>query len=486
TLKADHDTPAALCVLAAIAHGIVLVMNSDSVSTGESGFYFFVAALTLFANTIGKRMMITRIERNFAVASAEGEKRAEFMMTDGEFAANLAHGQGFAEPNISYSAKIGFPEKFLKLSYSDDYSENLSRYISPIFLLFAAALALTCKFAFDRTGVEAMTVFCAVLCVASPLTPTIIGNLPLLRAAKALNPEKAFISGYDAVDTFDEVNCITLSAKELYPAANVEVHGIKALAQSRIDEAMLDVASISEKANGLITEAFLEMIGNRRDMLLPVEQMYYEDNGGISAIVGGKPVLLGKRAMMERHNIMLPPEDYEKKLTKGGKKALYVANSGQVTAVVIVSYRPDPRSQRWMAAFARKELSIIVSTSDPSITAKKISKDYRYPKEFIRIVPGDMADALAATTAYREKGAAHIVYGMASHTRLHALAVVASLHQSIMIGTVLQMAALILGYALVAFMAFTGAISSLGFGQLAVYHLIWAAVILLLPNLKKM
>ncbi|MBP1577943.1 MAG: hypothetical protein J6C75_05640, partial [Oscillospiraceae bacterium] len=150
TLKADHDTPAALCVLAAIAHGIVLVINSDAVSTGESGFYFFVAALTLFANTLGKRMMITRIERNFEVASAEGEKRAEFMMTDGEFAANLAHGQGFAEPNISYSAKIGFPEKFLKLSYSDDYSENLSRYISPIFLLFAAALALTCKFAFDR------------------------------------------------------------------------------------------------------------------------------------------------------------------------------------------------------------------------------------------------------------------------------------------------------------------------------------------------
>lgn len=486
TLKADHDTPAALCVLAAIAHGIVLVMNSDEISTGQSGFYFFVAGLVLFANTVGKRIMITRIESNFAVASAEGEKRAEFIVDNAELASELARGQGFAEPNISYSAKIGFPEKFLKLSYGDDYSENLSRYISPIFLLFAAALALTCKVAFDKTTVEAMTVFAAVLCVASPLTPTIIGNLPLLRAAKALNPEKAFISGYEAVDAFDDVNCITLSAKELYPPQNVEVHTIKALAQSRIDEAMLDAASISDKSNGLITEAFLEMIGNRRDMLLPVEEMYYEDNGGVSANVGGKPVLLGKRAMMERHNIMLPPEEYEKKLTKGGKKALYVANSGQVTAIIIVSYRPDPRSQRWLAAFAKKEMSLIVSVSDPSITAKKISKDYRYPKEFIRIVPGELVDNLAAVSAYRDKGEANIVYSASPHTRLHALAVVAALHSAIMTGTVLQMAGLILGYALVAFMSFTGAIGSIGFGQLAVYHLIWAAVILLLPSLKKM
>lgn len=486
TLKSDHDTPAALCVLAAIIHGIVLVINSDEISTGQSGFYFFVAGLVLFANTIGKRIMIARIENNFAVASAEGDKRAEFIVSDGELAAELARGQGFSEPNISYSAKIGFPEKFLKLSYGDDYSENLSRYISPIFLLFAVALALTCKFAFDKTVVEAMTVFAAVLCIASPLTPTIIGNLPLWRASKALNPEKAFISGHKAVDTFDDVNCITLSAKELYPPQNVEVHAIKALAQSRIDEAMLDVASISDKSDGLITEAFLEMIGNRRDMLLPVEEMYYEDNGGISANVGGKPVLLGKRAMMERHNILLPPEDYEKKLTRGGKKALYVANSGQVTAIIIVSYRPDPRSQRQMAVFAKKELSIIVSTGDPSITAKKISKDYRYPKEFIRIVPGELVDSLSAVSAYRDKGEANIVYSPAPHTRLHALAVISALHSAIMTGTILQMAGLILGYALVAFMAFTGAINSIGFGQLAVYQLIWAVIILILPNLKKM
>ena len=60
--------------------------------------------------------------------------------------------------------------------------------------------------------------------------------------------------------------------------------------------------------------------------------------------------------MMERHGVGLPPEEYEKKLTKGGKKALFVANSGEATAIIVVSYRPNPKAQKWLAALARKEL----------------------------------------------------------------------------------------------------------------------------------
>ena len=151
TLKADHDTPAALCTLAVIAHGVVLIMNPDQIHTGESSFYFVIAALTLFANTVGKRMMILRIERNFAVASVDAQRTGEYLLSGDKLADKLAEGQGFSEPAIAYPVKVSFPEKFLKLSYSDDYSENFSRYITPIFLLFAVGLSLVCWLVFDRS-----------------------------------------------------------------------------------------------------------------------------------------------------------------------------------------------------------------------------------------------------------------------------------------------------------------------------------------------
>lgn len=485
TLKADHDTPAALCTLAVIAHGVAIIMNPEHMQTGQSNFYFFIAALTLFSNTIGKRMMITRIERNFAVASVDSQRIGEYMLVNDQLANKLAEGQGFSDPAIAYPVKVDFPEKFLKLSYSDDYSENFSRYISPIFLLFAVGLSLVCWLAFDQTPLDALTIFCVVLCMASPLTPTIIGNLPLMRAAKRLTGEGAFISGYDAVETFEEMNCVAIDSSELYPSGSVEMHGIKAFAQSRIDEAILDAASLMCKVDGLLKNIFLEMIGNKSNILKPVSNVVYEDNKGLIAQVDGKTVLIGNRELMSEHGIEMPSHDYEKKYVKGDREILYLANSGEVTAMFVLSYRTNAAVAKWVSVLAKKELSLIVHSTDPNITARKIAVDYNYPEEFIQVIPSELRAKYIELTAPRERAKAYIMSISGSAVRLRVLAAIHTLKQSIVTGTVLQMAGLVLGYALVAFLAFTGSMDSMGFGQLAIYQLFWAIAILFIPNIKK-
>ena len=484
-LHADYDAPAALCTLAVISHGVALALNSDAVHTGEGGFYFLIAGMSLFFNSIGKRMMVTRIERNFAVASSAKEMRGEFIIKDKEIAARLAHGQGFSDPTVTYSAPIGFPEKFLKLSYSEEYTENLSRYLSHFFLVAALILALACGLFFDSSAIEAFTIFCAVLCMASPLTPTIIGNLPLLRASKALAPERAFISGYDAVEEFEDMNCVTVNVNELYPKSLIELHGIKPLAESRIDEAILDAVSVSCRIDGLLSDALLNMVGGNRAILLPVDQVSYHDGAGVSAMVNGRQVLIGRRNLMEKFNVALPPPEYEKRFTKGGKKILYIANSGAVTAMLIVSYRPGKKAAAWMHSLGKKQMGLIVYSMNPNITVKKISSDFRYPDEFIRIMPAELQDSYASLTAYRERATGYIVSPPAGSARLHALSAVHSVKQAIVIGSIMQMAGLILGYAATAFLAFSGNIALLGFGKMALYQLFWMAIALLFSNLKK-
>ncbi len=485
TLKADHDTPAALCTLAVIAHGVALIMNPDQMRTGESSFYFVVAGLTLFANTVGKRMMILRIERNFAVASVDAQRTGEYLLSGSNLADKLAEGQGFSDPAIAYPVRVDFPEKFLKLSYSDDYSENFSRYIAPIFLLFAVGLSLVCWLAFDRSPLEAFTIFCVVLCMASPLTPTIVGNLPLLRTAKRLSREGAFISGYNAVETFEDMNCVAVDSGELYPVGAVEMHGIKAFAQSRIDEAILDAASLMCRVDGLLKNIFMEMIGNKSDILKPVTDVVYKDGKGLGAQVDGKTVLIGNRALMSAYGVEMPSHDYEKKYVKGDREILYLANSGEVTAMFVLSYRPNAEVARWLQVLAKKELSLIVHATDPNITPKKIAADYRYPEEFIQVIPSELREPYLSLTAHKERAKAYIMSLTGTAVRLRALAATHTLKQAMVIGTVLQMAGLVLGYALVAFLAFTGAMSAMGFGQLIIYQLFWAVAVALIPNFKK-
>ena len=69
--------------------------------------------------------------------------------------------------------------------------------------------------------------------------------------------------------------------------------------------------------------------------------------------------------------------------------------------------------------------------------------------------------------------------------RMRALAALLTLRRSIMTATALQIAGLILGYALVAFLAFSGAVASLGFVQILIYQSFWAAAILIVSGLSR-
>ena len=484
TGKAGHDTPAALCALAVIGHTIALIA-SGSFEIKSGALYPAVAALTLFMNAVGKLMMIRRIERNFSVASSESELIAEMMMPDEDLAETLMEGQGFEEAEVVCAAGAGFPEKFLAISYSPDYSDMFCRIASPLLLGFGAMSSLIAWFVFKQGPTGGLTVFCVMMCIASALTETLVGNLPLYRASKTLSKEGAFVAGYASIEEFDEMNAVALDANELYPSGAAVLHGIKAFAQSRIDEAILDAASVMCSVDGVLKDVFLDTIGQKTDILKPVTSIRYEEQKGICAKVNGRNVLIGNRDLMQAHGISMPSRDYEAKFIKGDRDILYLANSGEVTAMFVLSYRVSRSVARWISSLAKRDLSLIVHSTDPNITARKIAKDYGFPEEYIKVVPADMRERYLAATSGRESVPAFAMSIAGRRTRLRLLAALPTLRQSVRLGTILQIAGLILGYAIVAFLAFFGSIGTMGFIQVLIYQAFWAVIVLLLPLTQK-
>ena len=81
------------------------------------------------------------------------------------------------------------------------------------------------------------------------------------------------------------------------------LHGIKTFDQKRIDEAMVDAASIVCKSDCVLSYIFTQMIGGNEKILKKADSIVYEDSMGISAWVDGKRVLIGNRELMMNHNI---------------------------------------------------------------------------------------------------------------------------------------------------------------------------------------
>lgn len=485
TLRPDSDTPIALAVVASVAQGVVLVVNPTAVMGEGVHFYFAVVALGLLFNTIGKLFMIRRIEGNFKILSGSSfEKHAVMTVKNRELARELTRGQNLDEPVVAYSTRAGFLTNFIELSYTEDYGENLSRITTPLFLFFSLLAGGGCYF-ITRDIFVALTALTAMLAVCAPFTTTIVGNLPLWRMAGKLSRHGSMVAGYTALDHFDDVNGFVMEETELFPKGAIILHGIKAFDQKRVDEAILDAASVICKSGGALRDIFIQMIGGKETLLKEVDTLVYEDGMGLSAWVSGKRVLIGNRELMRHHSVDVPSRDYEQKFVRDGREILYLSNSGELTAMFILSYTANSDIADELTGLADRGIVLIVNTSDPNITPRKIGEVFHFPGDMVNIIPAKLQEEYQAMSTPRPRAKAEMVYTGSVLSKTYAMKSVLTAKGAIVLGTILQMLGMVLGYALVAFFAFTGAMSALQFTLLLLYQLLWTTLVMLLPNLRR-
>ncbi len=484
-MKADGDSPVALAVLASIAQGVALIAFPEMVGTTGVHYYFAITALGLVFNTLGKLFMIFRIQRNFAMIAPGKAKRYGVMTIQNRaLARELTRGSDLKSPVIAYSAQGEFFTNFLELSYTEDYGENLSRITTPLFFVFTLVASVVAYF-LSGDPFATLTAFTALMCICAPFTTTITGNLPLLRMSGKLTANGAMVAGFTALDHFDDINGLMVGATELFPAGTILLHGIKSFDQKRIDEAILDAASVICKCDGALASVFLKIIGNQERILKEVDSLVYEDGMGLSAWVGGKRVLIGNRELMHHHSIDTPSQDYEKKFTKDGRELLYLSNSGELTAMFILSYHQDADISDALDSLARRDITLLIHTTDPNITPEKMEEVYGYPADLVRMVPAKVHEEYYQMTAPRERIRSEFVYDGTILSKLRAIRGILSAKGAILLGTILQGIGMLLGYGAVAYFAFTGSIDSVTFELLLTYQTFWALMILLLPSLRR-
>ena len=477
--RAGHDTPAALCVLCVLIHTAAL-LGTASLELSSGAIYTCVACAALFANTLGKRTMVSRIERNFAVISSASSLCAEQLLCRDALAAQITGIPAEEEPQIVYSTPVTFGEKFLEYSYSADDSDRMCRILSPILPVFGIIVGILCKLVFKQSAVDALGVVCLMLCMASALSETLVGNLPLWRAALTLTREGGFVAGAASVEVLGDTDAVSVNANEIYPAGSAMLHGIKALRRDRIDEAILNAASILDAVGGIARDAFLETVGGKRGILRPVCDWKYE-NGGVFAQVDGHEVLLGDRSLLIAHGVRVPSEEAEGKYTRHGREALYIAQDGEPFVLCVLSYRVSKYVEFWLRRLSRRGIGLIVRTAEPAITPARIERDYGYPAGLVRIISPQLDKDWQALTKPRDTAPAYAVSISGSRVRLRLLCALSTLQNAVRLGTFIQSVGLLLGYALVALLAFFGSESTLGFAQVLAYQAFWCAAALGIP-----
>lgn len=483
-MKADSDSPVALAMLGVLIQGIMLVLKPEMMDPSVVCIYFSVAGTALFFNLVGKKMLINRVQRNFHFLTGEREKYAFLQVKNREFAREFTRGLGADVDRVAFSTKTDFITGFLDKSYSPDYSEGISRLVVPISFVGSIVVAAV-TYILTKDIFSAITGFTAILCICAPFSCAIIPNLMQAKVTKKLTRMGAMLAGYSTAQELADTDAVVVSDKELFVSGSVLLHGMKVFAEKRIDEAILDAASVIISCQGIMTDVFLNMVGNNRRLLKKVDSVVYEDGLGISAWVDGKRVLIGSSQLMRHHGIECPSRDFESRYVRDGRQVLYLANSGELSAMFVVSYNADPDVAQAVSSIADRGLSLIVYSTDPNITSEHIAAVFDIPRDRVKVLPAKMHSEYKTLTAPKEKVSAGSAHSGALEGIPALIKGAQAVKRSVTIGTITQLIGIMAGYGLVAFMSFANSLSSIQFTTMLMFQLGWLVLVSLICSLGK-
>ena len=475
-LKANADSMTALASVATLIYTFAFVARPSLLGNSNAQYYCVVAIIGLWFNALGKLMILSRVRHNLSVAGS-GERLYEVQLAkSGEFARSAATVLDDEEPRVAVSAPASFLKGFLHFSYDDEQAQGASRILSPI--CFGAAVVLSAASYFLYKDVlSCFTVFTAVLCVCAPFTSVAVINLPLLRAAKNLTPRGAMLSGSGAVETISEATAVAVNAAELFPSGSITLHGIRTFKGGRIDMSILEAASIMERVGGTMSDIFYQIIEGRKEILENVEDIVYEEGMGISAWVNGKRVLIGNRELMRHHGVELPPREYELKYTQDGRDLMYLATSGELASMFVISYHADPAVYRRLKRLEQSGIAVLVKTTDPNITRDMLSDLYELDYDMVRIMPASLHGAYLELIDEKPAGLAEAANMGGAMAMMDTVIAAARVKSSTTTASVVQMVFILLGYALATLFTFFYGISLINPLLLLSYQLIAALVV---------
>ncbi|MCM1228003.1 MAG: hypothetical protein NC320_11390 [Clostridium sp.] len=489
--KADTDSLAAFASFAAAAAAIACIINPGQLSAGNIHIYTPIAILSMVFNSIGKRLILKRAEMNFDFTAKEKNKYAVFCVEDEIRSESFTRGTIGDFPILAGMKKTNFFKDFSKYTFSVDGADKLCRPFVPFIIIMSAlasiAITLVKTRNLDKNALSfALSIFTLYISASSCAALPLIANIPLGKAAKKYSRNHGIMLGYQSVEDFYDTNSIMVDAGKLFPTGSITLSSIKLFSDTKIDDAILNAASLTEHADSVLKDLFGDVVAGKVMILKRVENYVYEDSMGICGWIDNKRVLLGNRELMQSHNIEgIPTKTKETEFTEGGKDAVYLSVSGNLSAMFIIEISATAAVKTAMKRLEKNDMAVVVKAIDPFITINRISTIFNFTEDLLKIVPTRMLTDYDAETAKTKKVSTSLACSGKFNSFVNLLMSAKSIKKTVSLGIVLQSVSAILGMGIVTLNCIMNTFTDLSPAWMLGYNLICIAVTSIIIGVRK-
>jgi Cu+-exporting ATPase len=411
----DADTPTALLSVGSLILTLACLSKLPIVQFNWVQSMVPLSCAALFFNTVGKILAVSRAIRNFKPFSGSGIKYAVTTVEDNEVAQVFTRGVLKDIPALAKTNETEFVEGFISAMNSDDLYSRFVRISMPATICASLILGiLAFILQFPALGMDGILYGFSVMLITLAFTAGFMGiisvNAPLRAECEKLAKQNNILLGYEGVEEFAVTNSVLIDAETLFPRGSIMLSGIKLFFDTRIDEAILEAASLTHQAGSILDGMFYDIIRGKTELLNPVESYIFEDSMGLCGWVNNRRILLGNRELMLNHSIEgLPTEQKQNEYTGTRKSAVYLSIAGQLSAMFIVEMLPNIEVSDALLALEKRGVYIILRTVDSVISVGKLADMFDCSQDFLKLLPFRNHETFEELTAYSPRKTANAV-----------------------------------------------------------------------------
>lgn len=278
--------------------------------------------------------------------------------------------------------------RFFTNAYDTMPHDKGQRVFAGLAAICALAVGLIGAFVFHMNFLSAYSSAVLVFCMFLPVTLFLGDNFVFRMVGKKLREAGAVVVGYNSVNLVSEIDEVVLQDSDLFPEKHVSLCGIKVYGDGKIDEIIVETASILGELTGATRTVLHDVLDHRTELLKPVEKLEF-GKGGVQAIIEGHLLFCGNREYMKKNYVRLPEDGLYDKLCESDKQPFYIAEDGQLVALLSFKYSIDQEISKVFRQALKLGVGIKVATRDPIITSELISRKCGIDLPFEVIAPQD-------------------------------------------------------------------------------------------------
>ena len=488
-LRADSDSLAAMSLMSAELSAILLLPSPDMLRQGICSSYISVGLLSVFVNTLSKKMTVQRAIRNFEVLSDGSQKYGIRYVENEKRAENLTRGTTGDFPILATMQPVDNPKDFLKYTFSSDLGDKFCRTAVPIMFILSAAFAITMSVLRQEEVESAIcygnSIFALCFSAFACTAITLISSMPMESGTKTYVRNSGILLGYQSVDDFYDINTVMVDARTLFPRDSAKLESIELFTDFGWEKVLTFAAAITKRAGSILRSMFASALDSDERSIPSVEDYAYDEGRGISGWIRNQRVLLGTREMMIAHNIEgLPPVQREDDAAVMGNRVLYLSVSGTVLAMFVIRLEASKTIKHWLRALDREQIFLMVRSNDALLSQRGIAKLFAFPEDLLKVIPARLESEYAAETEPVRSARPSMLCAGRLPGFIQTIVGAKRIRSAAALGLLLQIVTACLGFIYVLVFILLSAYEDISGGLLLTYHLICTIVTIASVRLK--